>query len=163
MRSNCRELRCAVEYRADPDRGGPGRLAGVLLEYGAEAALPWGRERFAEGALRWAEGGVVLNVQHDRAQALARFSPTVQGRRVLVDIPLPDTQRARDAVAMVRAGVLTGLSIEFAPLSEMVRDGVREIRSAELVGAGLVDSPAYPASVVAARAAQAAESRDIWL
>ena len=55
---------------------------------------------FADGALSWPDGGIVLNLQHDRTKHLARFAPTAQGARLLVDVRLPDTVAARDAVTL---------------------------------------------------------------
>ena len=62
-----RELRCAIELRADDSRQSPGRITGTLLTYGKRASdRP---EVFADGALRWDDGGVILNEQHNAASA----------------------------------------------------------------------------------------------
>ena len=53
----------------------------------------------------------------------------------------------------MREGILTGLSVEFAQaglVAQMV-GGIREIRSARLVAAGLVDLASYAGSVVEIR------------
>ena len=135
------ELRCAIELRADDSRQSPGRIVGTLLTYGQRASdRP---EVFADGALRWEDGGVVLNEQHNRQAPIMRFTPTVEGREVRIDAPLPDTQRGRDAAVMVRNGTMRGLSIEFNALNEGQRAGLREVRAARLVGAALVDDPSY--------------------
>ena len=136
-----RELRCAIELRADDSRQSPGRLHGVLLTYGQRASDR--AEVFADGSLRWADSGVILNVQHDRQQPVMRFKPEVRGKEVVVDAALPDTQRGRDAATMIRNGTMTGLSIEFRATDEGMRAGVREVRAAELMGAAVVDSPSY--------------------
>ena len=86
------ELRIPIECRADESRAGPGRIVGELLTYEARALDR--AEVFREGALVWEDRGVVLNVQHDRQQPITRFVPTVEGRAVKIDAPLPDTQRA---------------------------------------------------------------------
>ena len=112
-----REIRCAIEYRADETRQSPGRLTGELLTY--EARANDRPELFKTGALSWPETGVILNMQHDRQQAVTRFTPTVEGRTVKIDVALPDTQRGRDLAVMVRDKVFTGLSIEFS-LAERV-------------------------------------------
>ena len=136
-----RELRCAIELRADDSRQSPGRITGTLLTYGKRASdRP---EVFADGALRWNDGGVILNVQHDRQQPVMRFKPEVRGKEVVVDAALPDTQRGRDAATMIKNGTMTGLSIEFRATDEGMRAGVREVRAAELMGAAVVDSPSY--------------------
>ena len=136
-----RELRCAIELRADDSRQSPGRLHGVLLTYGQRASDR--AEVFADNSLRWAEGGVILNVQHDRQQPVMRFTPEVRGKEVVVDAPLPDTQRGRDTATMVKNGTMTGLSIEFRATDEGMAGSVREVRAATLMGAAVVDSPSY--------------------
>ena len=136
-----REIRCAIEWRADDSRQSPGRITGTLLTYGKRASdRP---EVFADGSLRWDDGGVILNVQHDRQQPVMRFTPEVRGEQVVIDAPLPDTQRGRDTATMIRDKTMTGLSIEFRATDEGMRAGVREVRAAELMGAAVVDSPSY--------------------
>ena len=154
-----REIRCAIELRQDDDRQSPGRIVGTLLTYGKRASDR--AEMFADGALSWPEGGVVLNEQHNRAAPILRFTPTVDGAEVRIDAPLPDTQRGRDAATMIRNGTMTGLSIEFRSSREGVRAGVREVRQAVLVGAAVVDSASY-AGDLEVRAGRA-QRRRVWL
>ena len=151
------EIRCAVELRADDERRGPGRLTGTLLTYGEPRGD--GRERFAPGALRWPADGVVLRRQHSPFEPITRVVPEVRGDRVVVDSPLPDTKAGRDAATEVRSGLFKGLSVEFRSVAERYVAGVREIRRALLVGAGLVDDPAYKLSRVEVRA----RGRRLWL
>ena len=63
---------------------------------------------------------------------------------------LPDTSEARDAVALVKAGVLGGLSVEIAEVQHRMDGATRIVHSARLVGIGVVDNPAFPASTVEA-------------
>ena len=144
------EIRCAVELRRDDSRLSPGRLVGVLLRYGERAHDR--AERFARGALHWPAEGVVLNRQHRRDSPIARVVPEVVGDEVRVDVPLPDTAAGRDAAAEVRAGLLPGLSVEFRALRSVYEGGVRVIREASLLAAGLVDSPSYAGSTAEVRA-----------
>ena len=143
--SETRELRCAVELRADDSRQSPGRIVGTLLTYGQRASDR--AEVFADGALRWDEGGVVLNEQHNRAAPIMRFLPVVDGAEVRIDSPLPDTARGRDAATMIRNGTFRGLSIEFRAVDEGRRAGMREVRQARLLGAALVDDASYKGSL----------------
>ena len=139
--SETRELRCTIELRADDARQSPGRIVGTLLTYGERASdRP---EVFADGALRWEDKGVILNEQHNRQAPIMRFVPVVDGAEVRIDVPLPDTLRGRDMATMIRNGTMTGLSIEFHAMSEVQRGGVREVRSARLTGAAVVDSASY--------------------
>ena len=136
-----REIRCAVELRADESRQSPGKLSGVLVTYGQPASDR--AEVFAAGALSWPAEGIVLNEQHARTQPIVRFVPVVDGAEVRINAALPDTQRGRDAATMVRNGTMTGLSIEFHAVDEGRRDGMREVRAARLVAAALVDTASY--------------------
>ena len=144
------EIRCAVELRADESRLSPGRLEGTLIEYDTRASdRP---ERFATGALSWPDDGIVLNLSHDRKRPILRFTPEVRGKAVVVAVDLPDTQDGRDAGTLVRNGTLRGLSVEFQAQDEGMVGGVREIRQARLIAAGLVDDPSYVGSRVEVRA-----------
>ena len=156
------EIRCAVELRDDADRGGPGMLSGVLMRYGDSGQH--GREVFRAGALSWPDGGVVLNEQHNRQAPIVRFVPTVDGDEVRIDVPLPDTQRGRDAAVMVRNGTMRGVSVEFRAQRAGMVSGRREIAAALLVRAGLVDDPSYGDSTVEVRAGDAdAPLPRVWL
>ena len=138
-----------LEFRADDSRQSPGRIVGILITYETRA-----RDRaevFATGALTWPDEGIVLNVQHDRAQPIMRVVPEVRSENntaaVFIDAPLPDTSRGRDAAVMIRNGTMRGLSVEFRSLQEKRVAGVRRITAAKLGGAGLVDDPSHVSSV----------------
>ena len=152
------ELRLEASPEGSPEGSGPGRLIGTLLTYGERAADR--QEVFQPGSLHWPDsGGVVLREMHNRQAPIIRFQPKVEGRQVRADVALPDTQRGRDAAVMVRNGTLKGLSVEFIAEEESQVAGVREIRKARLVGAGLVDSPSYSGSSVAVRSTSAPAPR----
>ena len=131
------------------------RLLGTAIRYGEIATLPFGHERFEPGAFA-PLSDVILNVQHDRGRPLAR---TGGGGLMLHDDPtelrieasLPDTQVGNDTLSLVKAGVLRGLSIEFQATEERMDGNVRIVQRARLSGVAVVDSGAYPGSVVEAR------------
>lgn len=138
-------------FVADETRESPGRLTGVLLTYGETSRdRP---ERFLRDSLHWLDSGIVVNEQHVRANAIMRVTPFLDGDTLRIDQPLPNTQRGRDAATNIRDGLYTGLSVEFAKRGVVASyvGGVREIRSAQLVGAGLVDLASYPGSTVEVR------------
>ena len=140
------EIRCAIEYREDETRQGPGRIVGTLMVYGERAKDR--AEAFAPGALHWPDAGIVLNEQHNRQAPILRFTPELDGKELRIDAALPDTQRGRDAATMIKNGTMTGLSIEFRAEQEGRAAGVRQIRRAHLsAAAALVDSPSYGTSV----------------
>lgn len=155
-----------LEWRAGDVASGPGMLRGVAMRFGAVARLPWGREQFEPGSLEPDPAGVILNRQHDRGRPLARHpdggldiavSPTVVSVRARV----ADTTDGRDTVALVRAGVMRGLSVEFTPEDEAMVDGVRVIKRAVLHGVAVVDDGAYPDSVVQAMRARKISNRGL--
>ena len=155
------EFRCAIELRVDESRLTPGRIVGTLMQYETRAGdRP---EMFAAGALAWPEGGIVLNEQHNRQAAIMRFKPEARDGAVVIDAALPDTQRGRDAATGIRNGTFRGLSVEFRAQEESQRAGVRTIRKAALIAAGLVDSPSYPASGVEVRKRAGGRRTPKWL
>ena len=154
------EIRCSIELRADETRQSPGRIVGTLMTYGERAKDR--AEMFADGALHWPDGGIVLNEQHNRQAPIMRFTPEVDGNEVRIDTKLPDTTRGRDAATMIRNGTMTGLSIEFRAEQEGRAHGMREIRRAVLSAAALVDSPSYGTSVEV-RDRKRPDRRRIWL
>ena len=152
------EIRCAVELREGAEDA-PDRLYGVLLRYDERAQDR--AELFTSGSLTWPSTGVVLNRQHSRTAPILRFVPEVRDGAVVVDVEIPDTRAGRDAAAEIRGGLFTGLSVEFAASEEGRRGGVREIRKAALLGAGLVDTPSYRAPVEVR--ARPTFRRRVWL
>ena len=150
-----------VELRFDDDHG----LSGTAVSYTDTATIPSiGKERFLPGAFGPVESlDVILNRQHVRNSPLAR---TGGGGLVLTDGPeelrfeatMPDTEAARDTLTLVRQKVLRGASIEFRAVKERMQDGVRLIERALLKGISIVDSAAYPQSVIEARESDDAEA-----
>ena len=134
----------------DPTRESPGRLAGTLLVY--EERAQDRKEVFARGALTWPAEGILINWQHDRQKPLLRAVPFIDGDAVKIDAPIPNTVLGRDTVENIRAGVFGGMSIEFHSKSEGRRGNLREIRSAHLGAAGLVDTGSYAGATVEVRA-----------
>ena len=93
----------------------------------------------------------MLREQHNRQAPIVRFLPTEHRGAILIDVPLPDTSRGRDAAVGVREGVYGGLSVEFVAEREQWRGELREIARALLTGAGLVDDASYQGSTVEVR------------
>lgn len=146
------EIRYA-EVRAEAD----GRtVAGVALPWNREGRGPGGRrERFERGSIDLAGLDIALTVQHERAAPVARTGAGLaladEADGLMFRAELPETPRAEQALADVRAGLLRGASVEFVAVRETVAGGVRVIRQARLVGLSLVDTPAYPDAGIEAR------------
>ena len=157
------KIRCSIEIREDDTRQSPGRLVGTLMAYGKRASdRP---ELFKSGSLTWPDDGIVIREQHNRLAPIMRVVPEVRENAVVIDAPLPDTQRGRDAATNIRAGVFKGLSVEFRAKSEKRVAGVREIAAAVLTGAGLVDEPSYSEASVSMRSKTAGGRLEVpwWL
>ena len=65
---------------------------------------------------------------------------------------LADTSEAKDLYELVEKKVVRGASLEFLPIESMMDGEVRTITKARLVAIGVVDSPAYPHSLIETRA-----------
>ena len=143
------EIRCSIEVR---EHEGVNRLVGVLMPYGERAKDR--AEVFESGSLSWAEGGIILNRQHQRGSPILRFTPVEVEGRLTIDAPIPKTTAGADALAELTGPqpLFKGLSIEFRAVRQTIVSGVRRISEAVLTGAGLVDSPSYSQATVEARA-----------
>ena len=145
-----------IRQEADTTRESPGRLVGTLLTY--EERANDRPEVFVRGALTWPAAGILINAQHDRKSPIVRAVPYLEGDEVKIDAALPNTTAGRDAIENIKQSVYTGLSVEFASRAEGRRGPLREIRSALLGGAALVDTASYRGSTVEVRAEQASDS-----
>ena len=140
------EIRCSIEVREV--EGKPTRIVGTLMDYGTEALDR--REVFEVSSLKW-DGPLILNRQHERKNPILKFLPVEASGRVAIDVEVPSTAAGSDAISELRAGLFSGLSIEFKAIKEHIVGGVKRISEAILTGAALVDSPSYSRSVVEAR------------
>jgi len=121
-------------------------LTGLALPFETEARIGTMRERFARGSVQ-SSGEAILNRQHQRSIPLAREPETlvfeVTDSGLLMRAVLPETREADDTLALVRARVLRGLSVEFVAHRERFLAGVRVIEAATVRGLAVVDSGAY--------------------
>jgi HK97 family phage prohead protease len=157
-----------IEYRSFTDAAlevrdtADGRtLIGVAVPYGVEVDAPQGRERFVAGAFqRQIDSGQIgavkfyashtarLNGSHPigKTARLTERADALHGAWRLFD-----TTAAEDALVLVRAREVTGLSIGFRQLKGgTVRGagGIREHRYAHLDHVVLTDSPIYAGAQV---------------
>lgn len=139
-----------VEFR----QSGENTIEGRVVRYGSFAEIGGSlRERFAPGSVSHSD--VIANIQHERAKPVARTGAGLtlvdSAAELRATIAMPDTAYGREARELVQAGILRGLSMEFLAHQEDWEGSERTIMRAELVGIGIVDRPAYPDSVIAAR------------
>ena len=121
-------------------------LSGLALPFEVETRVGTMRERFARGSVQ-STGEAVLNRQHQRAVPLAREPETltfeVRDNGLWMSATLPETRESDDVLALVKARVLRGLSVEFVAKRERFDGGVRVVEAATVYGLAVVDSGAY--------------------
>jgi HK97 family phage prohead protease len=163
-----------LEVRADGD----GRtVIGRAVPYDQTAAIPAGLERFALGAFHrqiaagsGAVGQVKLFPSHDAGvsgevtRAVGKTTSLVEHADGLWgEWRMHDTGPGNDALALIRAGEVTGLSVGFKALAGGTRrgaDGAYVRTGAHLDHVALTNTPVYPAAqVVAVRSRPAAGFR----
>ena len=134
------------------------RIVGTAVRYGDRARILDFEEEILKGAFKYDD--VILNIQHNRNRPIARTNGSGLELRdgdtaLEIEATLPPTPNGEEAMAMVKAGLLRGLSVEMEVLDELWNatggSHLRTIRSARLHGIGLVDRPAYPDAAVAMR------------
>ena len=126
-------------------------VSGTVVEYGDVADMGAFREVFLPGSFAPVdEIEAELNVMHLEQRVVARTGGGLVFRdtpgALLMSATLSTSEQADDALAMIRAGKLRGLSVEFRALSQQFDQDLRQIRKAMLGGLGLVDRPAYQGS-----------------
>ena len=157
-----------AEVRLAEVDGAPA-IQGTVVKYGDTARLLGFRERMLPGSLRFAD--VIVNLMHRRERPIARTGAGLilrdTGTALEATITPAEVRDGKEALELVKAGVLRGLSAEFKVDPNGERrgaDGIREITSAELTGLGIVDKPAYPQSLAqVSKRYQPKEGRRIWL
>lgn len=149
--------RKAIEYRyTELRRDGERSVSGTVVRFDDEADIEGVfRERIVRDALR--PDDTILNLQHDRAKPLARLganlrfnetSESLEMRAEIVRTPSGD-----EALALMEAGIIRGLSVEMRVERDEWRSGdndmpLRIVQAAVMRGISLVDRPAYPQSSI---------------
>ena len=131
-------------------------IEGTAIRYGDQAVFGDFKETFEPRSLVFDD--VILNLQHQRTAPVARTGAglvlTDSASALSVRATFPDTTFGRQARELVQARILRGFSLEFRALQDQWSGQHRTVKRARLYGIGLVDIPAYPASVIAERMAQ---------
>lgn len=172
----------SIEKRFQPAelRAKGRRLEGHAALFGATAEIGGGLvETIAPGAFAnslASRQDILALVDHDPTRVLARtksgslrLSEDSQG--LSFDLDLPDTQAARDVLALAERGDLGGMSFGFVATSDDVNGTTRTLRAVDLFEISVVSAwPAYEGTTVQARAlsqatpfrADAARRLRIW-
>lgn len=107
-----------------------------------------GRDIVRRGAFARAKAGVPLLWQHDPKRPIGRVEQVredARGLRVIASVT-PGTAQGREALALLRAGTVSGLSFGYR-VRESARDaksGVRELTDLDLLEVSLVTFPMQP-------------------
>ena len=155
-----------VEYRASD---GGGVLTGPIVRYDDSASLFAGvRERLLPGAFGdVGKADVYFEIGHQTGRIFGRTGAGAELRdtreALTAEVQVADTSDGRDAVELVKSGILTGWSMEFKPERTAMRSATRVIEKARIVAVALVPDPAYSASQVEARSRQADSRPSLWL
>lgn len=145
-----------------------GAVVAGAFPYDTATQIMKGRyERIARGAFHPAENAFLL-AQHDMDKPLASVAAgtlTIRNTDAALEfearIPaeIAETSHGRDTLAMLRSGLITGLSPGFIVRDDAVeRDGdniMRTVRDAELIELSAVTMAAYPQAQIQARSWQA--------
>ena len=158
------ERRHHVDLRIERRAGEQGRrLVGYAAVFNTPTTIG-GRfvERIAAGAFKRAvaEDDVRALIDHDPARVLGRstsgtlrLAEDATGLRVEIDPP--DTSAARDLLALIERGDVTGMSFGFQARGEdwdhRANPPVRTVTDAKLFDVSVVTYPAYPEAGVALR------------
>lgn len=147
-----------IEIRAARDN--PRRLEGYAATFGTEARVADFVETIRAGAFSatLASGADVLAlIDHDPTRVIGRTrSGTLRlsedTRGLAFSIDLPDTQAARDVLALAERGDVGGMSFGFKATGENWSGKRRELRAVELREISVVSAwPAYTNTTVEAR------------
>ena len=148
----------AIEYRfAELRREGERSVSGTVVRFDDEAVIEGVfRERIGPLALK--PDDTILNLQHDRAKPLARLGGALRfvetDRALELRAEIVNTPTGDEALALVDAGIIRGISVEMKVKRDTWRHAgasdmpLREIHDAVLRGVSLVDRPAYPQSSI---------------
>ena len=158
----------AVELRAEP---GEGDAMPVIVGHAAvfdvvSEDLGWYRERIDRGAFADTikQDDICALFNHDTNRLLGRnragtLELSEDDTGLWVRIEPPDTTYARDLVAMIERGDISGMSIGFRTLTDEwnMEDGdeVRKLKKVKLYDVSPVTYPAYPQTDVALRSLEA--------
>ena len=137
---------------------GMGIVTGTIIRYGDVATAPWGTEEIRAGTFGdVTKGSFVANRRHIQDQVLGVSGQNLKifddAERMTAELTLPDTQLGRETLAEIRAGLITGMSLELRAQSQFLTNNYqhRVITGARWRGFGLVGVPAYPGSVLEQR------------
>ena len=123
-----------------------------LLPYGEPGRTNKGRVTAGPGSVTLKHGAVQVNRQHDKDRPVGLLLAEAVADGLDAVVNLVSTAEADAALEAVERGELPGISVELE--NPVIRNG--RLVSGTLVGAGLVETPAFESSLLLASAAEPA-------
>lgn len=151
-----------LECKADVSIDDAGTLTGLAWPFGTPDRVG---DMIEPGAFKSASLPIPMLFGHDQNDPVGVWTEATEtkaGLTVKGKLLVEDVQRAREVMALVKAGAVRGLSIGFVTRKAMPRKGGRTITNLELLEASLVAIPMHPgARITSAKSAiQALEIAD---
>lgn len=143
------ERRAVFEVRSE------GRtISGPVLKYGDVS--PSHRERFADGSIEIDPDRQYFFERGHRSERILAYTGgglelRAEDDGLFLDAELPRIAVCDKALEDVKAGVLTGLSVEFFAREERQEAGLRVVERAEVISVALVKYPSYQKSTAEVR------------
>ena len=127
-------------------------ISGYMVRYADTGLTTEGLEKIVQGAFEPLTGPYQLTMRHDQEAVITN---NLQIRAVAAGIEisstLPDTDLGNAALRDITAGKLTGFSAEFYDREIEMAGDTRLVKRGRLIGAGLVDVPAFAGSALQLR------------
>lgn len=152
-----------VSITTRDDAGDGHTITGIAVPYG-EIIETWdGQETFDRSCIFDGADTAKIMWQHQTATPIGtvtKAEPTDKG--LMIDARISDTQQGRDALTLVRDGVIDSLSIGFRPIESIIdADGVTHRTHVTLLEVSLVSWPAYSeAKITGTRGKQQPETKE---
>ena len=127
-------------------------LSGWLFKFD-ELAECWGQERMHPDIEIEVASDCLLLHSHDSSRPLGKigkhFNLETKSEGVYLSChKLPDTRDARDALTLVKEGVLSGMSVGFRSISDEIENKVRVFKKIHLMEVSLCCWPVYQSAKI---------------
>ena len=148
----------AADFEIREAENGVSVVSGTIMRYGDINTVPWGTEEVTPGAFGdISKAHIEVNRRHIQDQVVASTGSGVKlfddETRLGAEVPIPDTRLGRDVLDEIKAGLITGFSMEMRAVDQRLTDNYRHRTISRLnwSGFGMVGRPAYPDSTLESR------------
>lgn len=143
-----------IRLRQDDTNGRT--ITGIAVPFGQIIDTWEGRETFDTDCIFDGTDNAKVMWQHDRTTPIGSITAArATGKGLEVDMRISDTQAGRDALTLVRDGVIDSLSIGFIPIEDSTDDaGTIHRKHVNLLETSLVSFPAYSQAKITGQRSQ---------